>query len=156
MERMPTILTAVLAALLATGALAAEPLRALSPGAYDVVIRLRLPHVADIDASGPHRLCIVAGAERASRGLMVLSANNPLAACPIMNVREKRQEDRTTLTFAIACPGGNAAMGDAAFELLEDRFEGVITMKMGGKNMTMTETQSGRRVGACEDRGPPW
>jgi hypothetical protein len=28
----------------------------------------------------------------------------------------------------------------------------VFDMKMGGKNMTMTERQSGKRVGACNEQ----
>jgi hypothetical protein len=34
-------------------------------------------------------------------------------------------------------------------------FEGRIAMVMGGKNMTMTEVQSGRRVGGCDLSSPP-
>jgi hypothetical protein len=35
-----------------------------------------------------------------------------------------------------------------------DRFEGIFDMKMGGKNMTMTERQTGLRVGPCANSTP--
>jgi hypothetical protein len=34
-------------------------------------------------------------------------------------------------------------------------FEGRIAMVMGGKNMTMSEVQTGRRVGSCDPSAPP-
>jgi Protein of unknown function (DUF3617) len=83
-------------------------------------------------------------------GLIVLSENNPLGKCPAANARE----DGDTLTFDIKCPGGNAAIASAAYTLLGDRFSARITMKMGGKNMTMTETQTGRRTGDCQATAP--
>lgn len=57
-----------------------------------------------------------------------------------------------TVRFEVACQGLNAAKGTAEFEIDQDRFEGSIAMKMGGKNMTMTEHQTGRRVGPCTPR----
>ncbi len=38
-------------------------------------------------------------------------------------------------------------MGSAVFRLDHDSYRGRIVMKMGGKNMTMTEHQMGRRMG---------
>ena len=42
-------------------------------------------------------------------------------------------------------------MGQAVgvFDLAATTYRGIIKMNMGGKNMTMSETQRGRRVGDC-------
>jgi hypothetical protein len=85
--------------------------------------------------------------ETGTRGFAVLSDNNPLVRCPASNVRE----DGDTLTFDLVCEGHNQAVAWAKFTLKGDRFEGAFDMKMGGKNMTMTERQSGHRTGSCTD-----
>ena len=115
----------------------------LEPGAYDIAVRLELPHVEDSGATRTTTLCIAR--DRPALGLKVLSANNPLANCPASSIVATDAE----LTFEIACPGGNAAVASARYKLNGDRFQGRISMKMGGKNMTMTETQAGRRTGLC-------
>jgi hypothetical protein len=35
------------------------------------------------------------------------------------------------------------------FETTATTYRGSINMNMGGKNMTMSETQAGRRIGNC-------
>src|SRR5215472_1991829 len=116
----------------------------LEPGQYEVTVRLELPHLENATSARLARICVTGGT-RSAHGLAVLSDNNPLARCPAGNLRE----DGGTLSFDIVCPGGNAAIGSAKFTIRAQSFEGAIAMKMGGKNMTMTERQSGRRVGDC-------
>lgn len=135
-------------------AVAAGGLNAASPGLlqsgrYEVQVRLILPNLDDMTATKTVQVCLSSGDTNRNRGLKVLSDNNPLARCPIDNVRA----DGAELTFDIRCTGGNAARGWARYSLTSSGFIGRITMKMGGKNMTMTETQIGRRVGACRPEG---
>jgi len=87
----------------------------------------------------------VTGAGSGTHGLAVLSGNNPLGRCPASNIRE----EGSSLTFDVVCPGVNAATGSARYTFRAQGFDGAIAMKMGGKNMTMTERQSGRRTGYC-------
>ena len=146
------LLAATVSMTLTTLASAAE-LAALQDGSYEVMVRLELPHVEDMGASQAATICVTSTDPGGRHGLVVLSENNPLAKCPISNMR--REGD--TLTFDIACPGGNAAVASAKYIVSPQRFEGRISMKMGGKNMTMTETQSGHRVGDCAaTRAPRW
>lgn len=77
----------------------------------------------------------------------MLSENNPLARCPASNIKGSGDE----LTFDLICEGHNQAVAWAKFQLGPDRFSGAFDMKMGGKNMTMTERQTGRRIGTCPD-----
>lgn len=109
------------------------------PGLYEVAVRLELPHVAASPETWV-RLCL--GADFVPR---VLSGNNPLAACPVADLAR----DAAGVRFTIRCPGGNAARAEGAFVTGPDTFRGRIAMTMGGKNMTMTEVQDGRRLGPC-------
>ena len=117
----------------------------LEPGRYDVEVRLELPHLSAADATKHVTICVDDTADPAT-ALRVLSTNNPLGDCPVQG----RVITSNTVHFEVACKGLNAAKGSAVFELAKDRFQGRIAMKMGGKNMTMTEHQKGRRIGACK------
>jgi hypothetical protein len=138
-----SIVIASLGAALADGA--------LQGGAYEVEVRLELPHIEDRVARKTATVCIADGVSDGTSGLAVLSDNNPLADCPARNVRAGAD----WLSFEIVCSGGNAATASATYTLAAERFEGRIAMKMGGKNMTMTETQVGRRIGPCKPPGAP-
>lgn len=133
-----------ISAVIALPILAVEA-QGLNPGTYEVAIKLELPHLENMAASKVATICVTDTAADGTHGLVVLSENNPLGKCPASNAHE----DGDTLTFDIKCPGGNAAIASATYTLLGDRFNARITMKMGGKNMTMTETQTGHRTGDC-------
>lgn len=124
-------------------AVAADAMPLLRPGAYEVQMKLELPHVEDASAQKSSTVCITGSG---TRGIVVLSENNPLARCPASNI--KQAED--VLTFDLICEGHNQAVATARFRLSQDRFTGAFDMKMGGKNMTMTERQTGHRVGNCD------
>jgi uncharacterized protein DUF3617 len=117
----------------------------LAPGLYEVHVRLDLPNLAGAAASRLATLCVPDDDRAGNHGLVVLSENNPLARCPVANARQ----EGGVLTFDIICPGGNAASASASYLLAAETFEGRISIKLGGKNMTMTETQTGRRTGQC-------
>lgn len=119
----------------------------LAAGRYDVEVRLELPHVEDLNMRKAAALCVTPDG---SRGLAVLGDNNPLSRCPASNIHQ----DGRVLTFDIVCEGTNAARASASYTLSETAFHGRIAMRMGGKNMTMAETQVGRRVGACPETPP--
>ena len=121
----------------------------LQPGAYEVEVRLELPHIEGATARQTAIVCLTEG--NAAGRPAVLSDNNPLARCP---AEERAPGKRYADVRRHLCQGGNAARGSATYALSTDRFHGRIAMKMGGKNMTMAETQSGRRIGACEAAAP--
>lgn len=138
--------TRLLLALLVTptGALANQDSN-LQSGEYEVQMRLELPHVEDMNVQRAAKVCIT---ETGTHGIVVLSENNPLVRCPAENIKESAGE----LTFDLICEGHNQAVASAKFRLHRERFDGAFNMKMGGKNMTMTERQSGKRVGDCANQ----
>ncbi len=133
----------VLALAMAPAAAASEA--RLQPGRYLVEARLELAYLSVADATKQVSVCIDDTTDPAA-ALRVLSSNNPLASCPIAS----RRITGSTVHFEVACQGLNAAKGSAVFELARDSYHGCVAMKMGGKNMTMTEHQTGRRVGPCK------
>jgi hypothetical protein len=121
----------------------------LQDGAYEVQVRLELPNVLSWSATrSTTTICLPYGSATGAP-FPVLSSNNPLAACPASNLKR----EGATLRFDILCEGRGAARAHAVYELGPDAFEGRIAMVMGGKNMTMTEVQSGRWVGGCNRSG---
>lgn len=137
--------TAILVSLALTMPVAAQA-PTLQPGAYEVKASLELPNIDDLNVNTVRTLCLVAQGGAANHGFAVMSENNPLAHCAMVDVHEQGD----TLTFAIKCTGSNLAKASATYLLMGDRFRGRIAMTMGGKNMTMTEVQEGHRVGACQ------
>ena len=137
-----------LAALLAGPAWASQD-ALLQAGSYEVTFRLELPHLESWAIDRTATICIPA--ESGDVALPVLSGNNPLGECPATNIRR----DGATLSFDIRCEGRDAARARALYTLTPDGFAGRIAMVMGGKNMTMTEVQVGRRLGSCGSAAAP-
>jgi hypothetical protein len=125
-----------------------EP-QALAPGLYDIEIRIDLPHVLEVAPPKRVTRCLTASAIESGRAFFVLS-ENPIRACPLTDYRATT----TTARYRIRCPGPNAASAEGEFETTATGYRGTISMQMGGKNMTMSETQVGVRVGACGSEGP--
>jgi hypothetical protein len=140
------IIALAVPALLGASALAgSEEPELLRPGQYRVTVRIEMPHIEDTGAATKvDSICVPEGGI-GRHGLPALSDLNPLRKCPASNVLQKAG----TLSFNIVCPGNDAAVGSARYTMQTDRFDGAIAVKMGGKNMTMIERQTGRRVGNC-------
>jgi hypothetical protein len=149
--RTAALILTLAAVMLGAGPAAGAEGALLQDGAYEVNVRLELPHVEDTGvAAGLGRICVTA-ANSGTHGLVALGGGNPLRGCPASNVRR----DGPVVTFDIVCPGGDGAVGAARYTLWAERFEGAIAVKMGGKNMTMVERQSGHRIGRCEGEQRP-
>jgi hypothetical protein len=142
------IIAAILAA--CSGGPAKAEADVLQPGSYEVRYRLELPHVEQWAITRTATICIPGESGGGSSGLRVLSGNNPLAACATTDAKRAGSD----LTFRISCEGRGAARAFARYRLGADAFAGRIAMVMGGKNMTMTEVQAGRRVGTCDEASP--
>ncbi len=132
----------VVAGLAATGHGAAEPL--LTPGLYRVEVRIALPNVQDIAAPLVLTRCVTPADLQSGRAFFVLS-DNPLKNCALLDY----QVTADAATYRIACPGPNMGSAAGVFDLAPNAYRGSIKMNMGGKNMTMSEMQTGKRIGDC-------
>ncbi|WP_334150486.1 DUF3617 domain-containing protein [Hyphomicrobium sp.] len=124
--------------------LQAEMAHVLEDGLYEVSVSLDMGAMEDLNARKRVQICVGTGEGR-SRGLFLLSGNIQLAHCPVTNL----QEAGAALSFDIICEGINAGRASATYTLEPHAFEGRLAIRMGGKNMTMRESQSGRRIGDC-------
>jgi hypothetical protein len=117
---------------------------AVVPGLYEIEVRLGLPNVLEVGP--PRRLlrCLTAGEIESGQAFFVRS-ENPIRACGLTDY----VATGTRVRYRIQCPGPNAASADAEFETTAGGYRGAIRMQMGGKNMTMSETQVAARVGEC-------
>jgi hypothetical protein len=132
----------LVAALAATGAVAADPF--LTPGLYQVEVRIMLPNVQDAAAPVAVTRCISSADLESGTAFSILS-KNPLRNCDLLDY----QVSEGAATYRIACPGPNMGKAVAVFETTANTFRGSINMNMGGKNMTMSETQAGKRIRDC-------
>ena len=118
---------------------------ALQPGLYEVTFTLEMPNViATGIGPGTLRRCVTADDLRTGNAFGVLG-DNPIRACALKDY--DISTDRAQ--YRIECAGPNTPFATGVFELTATSYRGVISMNMGGKNMTMSERQRGRRLGAC-------
>ena len=138
--------SAAIAIVLLSGSASAEDRAELQAGAYEVDVRLEIPNVWNWSAKKTETICVPGATAANGPPLPVLSGNNPLAKCPVKDIRL----EGAGLSFVIMCDGRDAAKARAVYVLSPGAFKGRIAMVMGGKNMTMTEVQEGRRIGGCD------
>ena len=117
----------------------------LQPGLYEVTISLELPNVVATGV-GPStvRRCITRDDVHTGAAFGVLG-QNPIQACPLKDYSISGNQ----ASYRIECAGPNAPHAAGVFDIAATAYRGVITMNMGGKNMTMSERQRGRRIGPC-------
>ena len=120
----------------------------LPAGSYAITTRLELPHLERWAIDKTTTVCLSGRAANGRVPIPILSANNPYAACAAANL----VIDHGRLEYDVHCPGRDAAMAHATYSLGADHFTGRVAMRMGGKNMTMTEVQRAQRVGDCGSR----
>ena len=88
--------------------------------------------------------CVSPDDLKSGQAFFVLS-DNPLKHCGLVDY----QTTDSAALYRIVCPGPNKGNAVAVFDTKGSTYRGTIRMNMGGKNMTMSETQSGKRIGDC-------
>lgn len=123
----------------------ARALEQPDPGQYHIAVTLELPHLSSKATTKSLSLCVTPQ-DFANGKAFRIRTETPLAKCAY----SARDHHGQRITFKVACPGKRSAYATAEFDVKRDSFDGVIKMNMGGKNMTLTERQVGRRVGDCK------
>jgi len=116
----------------------------LTPGLYEVEVRLSLPNVDNAGVLNTVTRRVTPADLQSGWAFFVLS-DNPLKQCELLDYHATAE----TASYRIACPGPNRASAVAVFDTTRTSYRGTIQMNMGGKNMTMTEAQVGKRVAEC-------
>ena len=127
------------------GAAIAAPV-ALNPGLYDVTTETLLPHLEESlrYATTRARQCLDAQDVAA---LFPLLRHQAFDGCEL----EQGIADGPAIAFRLACRNPEAASGIARLTLEPDRLLGVLEIKMGGKNMTLSQRVGGPRLGPCAE-----
>jgi len=103
-----------------------------------------LPHLEESlrYATTRSRQCL--GTQEASE-LFPLLRHEAFAGCTLDHESSKDSEAQLSLR----CKNPQAATGTAHFTLQAGGFQAVLHIKMGGKNMTLSQRLSAPRLGAC-------
>lgn len=111
----------------------------IRPGLYAIEYRLEMPHL--------ERYGIATHVERCTDGtrLPIISTRNTFETCDLQD----RINDHDRLRYSLVCEGTSTARAFAEYKPAPGGFTGRIFVKMGGKNMTMTEVQSGTWLREC-------
>ena len=115
------------------------------PGSYELLARLELPHLERWAVNKMTTVCLPSSSWEDELPVPIVSANHPFAKCSVANVAI----DGPKLEYDIVCPQRGSAKGHASYLFSAGTFSGRVGIVLGGKNMTMTEVQQGRRVGNC-------
>ena len=121
----------------------ASPL-VLNPGTYELTVETLLPHLEENlrYATTRQRHCL--GTEEATT-LFPLLSHPAFAGCVLAG--GQTVEDR--LEYSLECSNPEAASGVAHLTVSPAGVNGVLEVKMGGKNMTLSQRIAGLRLGAC-------
>ncbi len=121
---------------------------AVPPGEYDLTAQTVLPHLEEAlrYATTHERRCL---REPDPTGLFPLLLHPAFAGCAL--VPDAQAGDG--LHFSLRCANPEAASGSAVFAPGADSLSAVLELKMGGKNMTLSQRLHGPRVGPCPQPG---
>ena len=128
--------------MLCAGSLAA-PLP-LNPGVYDVTVETVLPHLEENLRYSTIRQRQCLGTNDAE-SLFPLLLHPALAGCALVG----GQTFAERVEFSLRCRNPEAATGTARLRVNANGVYGVLEIKMGGKNMTLSQRISAPRLGGC-------
>ena len=116
----------------------------VEPGLYELSAQTVMPHLEEAlrYATTRSRQCL--GTQEAA-GLFPLLRHEAFAGCSL--VREESTDAEAH--FSLRCDNPQAATGAARFTLQRGEFHAVLHVKMGGKNMTLSQRLSAPRLGPC-------
>lgn len=125
------------------------PSRAVDPpsfreGRYALRHAVTMPHLEEAlrDQAGQEERCLAAGDATA---FFPLLAHSALAGCRLAPAKRIDGD----LGYWLQCANTAAASGTARISAQGERLAGQLDLKMGGKNMTLTQRVEGQRLGDC-------
>ena len=116
----------------------------VEPGLYELTAQTVLPHLEESLRYATTRTRQCLGTQEAS-ALFPLLRHEAFAGCSLDHEASSDGEAR----FSLRCINPQAATGDAHFAMQAGGFQAVLHIKMGGKNMTLSQRLSAPRLGAC-------
>jgi hypothetical protein len=111
---------------------------------YDVTIETGMPHLEEnLRYTTTHRRSCISLKDLATEFPIL---NHPaLAGCTLGG--ESRKDD--TVEFGLSCHDRHGTTGTAVWHIDNQRIRGRLDVKLGGKNMTFSQTVTAKVVGNC-------
>jgi len=115
-----------------------------SPQLYEIVTEIAMPHLEENlrYATTREQRCVEQHELRSAFPILQYAA---LKDCRLD--QESRQED--VVSYALVCNGGHGTTGQATWQLGPTQSIGTLNVKLGGKNMTLSQRVTARVLGAC-------
>lgn len=140
----PQLLLCLLVAMSLSGS-AATPV-VVPAGEYDLTTQTVLPHLEEAlrYATTRTRQCLREPDVTIFFPLLQHQAFSGCSLVPSTGINDG-------LSFTLRCTNPEAASGSAVFEVGATYVSAVLELKMGGKNMTLSQRLYGPRVGPCSE-----
>jgi hypothetical protein len=113
-------------------------------GRYALRAEVSMPHLEEgLRGQGQEEVrCLADGA---AQSLFPLMSHAALAGCSLAPAPRRDG----ALGYWLKCSQAGAATGTARVEVGDGRLAGTLDLKMGGKNMTLTQRVQATRIGPC-------
>ena len=111
---------------------------------YDVTIETGMPHLEEnLRYTTTHQRSCISSKELATE--FPILKHPSLAGCSLSG--EVRQGD--IVKFGLSCDAGHGTTGTAVWHIDKQRIRGRLDVKLGGKNMTFSQTVTAKVIGTC-------
>ena len=116
----------------------------LPPRLYEVTIETGMPHLEEnLRYTTTHQRSCISAKELAVE--FPILKHPTLAGCSLGG--EARQDH--IVKFALSCDAAHGTTGTAVWHIDNQRIHGRLDVKLGGKNMTFSQTVTARVIGSC-------
>ena len=138
----PQLLAYLLAAMSLSGNAATTVV--VSPGEYDLTTQTVLPHLEEAlrYTTTRTRQCL---REPDATSIFPILQHQAFSGCSLVPATKANNG----LSFTLHCTNPEAASGSAVFDVGASYVSAALELKMGGKNMTLSQRLYGPRVGPC-------
>jgi hypothetical protein len=116
----------------------------LPPRLYEVTIETGMPHLEEnLRYTTTHQRSCISSKELATE--FPILKHPTLAGC---SLGAAARQDHIVI-FALNCDAGHGTTGTAVWHIDNQRIRGRLDVKLGGKNMTFSQTVTAKVIGTC-------
>jgi hypothetical protein len=118
-----------------------------SPQLYDLITETAMPHLEENlrYATTHEQRCLDQQELWSAFPVLQFAA---LKDCSL----EQEHHEEDAVSYALVCRGGHGTTGHASWQLGPAQSTGTLSVKLGGKNMTLSQRITARALGACSSK----
>lgn len=141
------VMTSVLSCMALCAGLALPAAWASNARSYDVDATMVMPHLEEMRRQVSHHTRCVK--DDMPDGLFPVLDQHALRGCRLGYPKAQTHESGERRDYVLVCASARVASGTASIERTDDQLVGLLTVKMGGKNMTFSQRVEARRGAPC-------